>query len=277
MLNKGLVKWSQADPAAAAEFLNRRDTRAAFATVANGIRPDLAAASTWSGVGENFAAKNPSAALDWAQRVGDSNHGQFAIQGAIRGWWQNDPKAAADYVVAHADEPIGQQMATNLATSMALQDPGQATKWVDQLPNEEARKQAESGLVEVMSHRDPAAAAQLMQNMPAGMEQTMALGTVVSGWAEKDPRSAAQWIAALDGPMQDEAMAIFSSSIASHDPATALAWAGSINDESKRNRYFQQTARAWLSQDPASARTWIQNSSLGNVEKTRLLSSNPGN
>ncbi len=271
LLSKALIKWSQADPSEAAKFMDRDDTKAAFSDASLGPRPDLAVATTWTSIGENFGAKDPQAAMEWAKRALDSGTSQFAIQGAIRGWWQKEPEAAADYVTAHANEALGQQMATNLATSMALLDSGRAMVWVDRLPNAEARQQALSGVIEVMSHSDPATAARMIQDFPPGIQQTMALGTLVSGWTEKDPQSVARWIGTLSGAPQDEAVTIFTSFLSSQDAPSALIWAQNVNDSAKRQRYVQQIAQRWLQQDPVAAKAWIQGSSLSSDQKINLL------
>jgi len=38
----------------------------------------------------------------------------------------------------------------------------------------------------------------------------------------------------------------------------------------------EQIANEWLKQNPAAAKGWIQNSSLPEADKTRLLGTNPG-
>jgi hypothetical protein len=125
-----------------------------------------------------------------------------------------------------------------MATQLAFNDPKTASAWALDLP-----PNARNGAVE----------------------------SSVSIWARTDPTAAGRWIEGLTGSTRDSAVSSYSYTVVENDPATAMAWAVTISDETKRDRVTQRAMREWLERDPSAAQTWIQNSSLGEAEKARLL------
>jgi ferric-dicitrate binding protein FerR (iron transport regulator) len=67
----------------------------------------------------------------------------------------------------------------------------------------------------------------------------------------------------------------FVGSVTYSDPATAVAWAASISDPQQRNNRMENSARTWLQQDEAAARAWVQQSTLPDNVKQRLLQKTP--
>jgi hypothetical protein len=262
LLARAVGKWSQADPVAAAKFLDSSDE--------HGINFSMA----WNEVASNWAAIDPVAALAWARQ--DAKEGErFAMSGAITGWWKNDPSAAEAYVTSHLATKEDWELASTLASDMFNEDPERAKKWVSQLPNDDARKQATLRLAIQLGFSDPAIAAKWSATLP-DEERTVALAESVGMWAQQDPAAAGQWLASYDGPGRDVAVQGFTLNVASKDPATALSWAATISDPELRASSEQRIAGDWLKQNPQAAAAWIQNSSLPPEEKTRLLISGPG-
>src|SRR5437763_13433629 len=74
-LNSLLVKWSDLDPVGAAKFFDAMQMDA--------MRFHPAA----SVIAQNWAAIDPSAAIEWARAHGDTQGFQGAMNGAINGWW----------------------------------------------------------------------------------------------------------------------------------------------------------------------------------------------
>lgn len=205
-LSKDLLRWSLADPAAAARMLDRSDVHDVLGTSA-----PVPASNTWSNIAARFAAANPTAALQWAQNLQSSEQTGSAMMGVVRGWWETDPSAASAYVLAHLSDSGTSQLAAVVANSMALRDPQQASAWVNQLPNEKARGQAEMALISGASRNDPSSAARMLEAFPTETEQLRGLSFVVNSWFQKDPGATAQWIADLKGNVQDVAATDFRS------------------------------------------------------------------
>jgi hypothetical protein len=257
LLGVAVGKWSRVDPVAAAKFLDSSGER--------GMNFSMA----WSETASNWAAIDPVAALAWAQRSEQGGEG-FAMSGAILGWWKNDPTAAEAYVASHLETRKGQQLAGTLASNMFNSDPEKTKEWVSHLPSVEARKQGELMIAIQWGFHDPAAATQWTAMLPAD-ERAESLAMAVGSWAQQDPQAAGQWLASYDGAGRDRAVSDFSSSVASKDPAAALTWAATISDPKLREPSEQRIAGYWLKQNPQAAAAWIQNSSMTEAEKARLL------
>lgn len=262
MLARAIGKWSQSDPVAAAKYLDTSDARGMnFAMAANEVA-------------RNWATTDPAAALAWAQQAA-KNGNQFALSGAIQGWWKNDPGAAEAYVASHLTTLEDRQLASTLAANMFQDDPERAKNWISQLPSKDAREQATSMLAITMGFSDPEAAAKWAATLPEN-ERARTLATSVGSWARQDPAAAGKWLGSYNGPGRDQSVANFSLNVASKDPATALSWVATISDPKTLLSSAQNIAADWLKQNPQAATAWIQSSSLPADVKAQLLSATPG-
>lgn len=257
LIEKGIIRWAQGDPVAAAEAL------------ASFPKSEITR-QAWLQVAESLAAHDPAAALDWVQQHGDQESVSAATQGLISGWWQKDPAAAEAYARANSDTVVGQQVVGMLANRMATSNPEKAAGWVAQLPNPDARAMGELTIAAAWAYRDPATASRWVETLPPADGAEIA-GTLSSGWARNDPAAAARWISSLKGEIRDSAIAGYSSVVALSNPADALAWALSMENERTRNRTATRLASSWLARQPEAARQWIQSSDLSQAEKSRLL------
>lgn len=259
LLGSAIAKWAQVDAPAAAEFLNHSPAAGMGFTMA------------FHEVAQNWAANDPEAAMNWAIEHSSGPGGASALTGAINGWWQKDHAAAEAYAIAHAGSPEGQQFVMSIASEMARQDPRKAAAWVTNLPTSESRRQGYTMIAVQWAMSDPKAASEWAATLP-GESMPAALDSSISLWAQNDPQAAGQWVGRLGGGARDQAASIYSTVVAQRDPAAAMTWALSISDPSLRDLSIQQVASQWKERDPAAANAWIQNSSLGEAEKTRLLS-----
>lgn len=273
ILNKGVLKWSLADPAAATAILSEIYPNASeqLSHVSQHPFPGEMM-MTFGEVAQNWGAADPQAALAWAlQASGDQK--SLLLQSVIAGWWQTDSAAAQAWVSAHADTLTGQQAAGSLADRIAAQDPEAALRWAAQLPPE-AQAHARTSVASGWARSDPEAAANWALDLPTDeREGTMQVITMV--WALRDPDAAAQWIGSLDGEARDVAAGSYGSTVALKDPAAGLSWVVTISDRDKRNQIMGPIVNNWLQADPTAARAWIQNSALSPEEKARLLGPPP--
>lgn len=271
LLFRGITRWSEADPASAAEFLR---TTGAPAIKADGQDGMGMAMVIWGTVAQNFGATDPVAALAWAAKITDAQHARSALQGAIVGWSQIDAEGAMSYVAARADQLAFQQAAGTLASNLAVHDPDKAREWLEQLPPE-ARLHAVTGIAGTLAFADPQAAIRWAENLSPDDKESV-IGMIVARGAQTDPEAVADWIGTLSGATRDSAIATFSSAVAATDPVTALNWAETLFDPKNRERASWEAAWRWLQSDPTAAKAWIQNSSLPDAEKARLLAPAPG-
>jgi hypothetical protein len=262
LLSKGVIKWSQTDPSAAAHYLDAAEGRV--------FPPE-----TWKQVAENWAGTEPAAALDWVQTQNGNKYAGIAMQGVISGWWQKDPAAAESYSSEHVETLSGQQAASVIANRKAFQDPAKAAEWASELSNSNARQMSELTIGAAWAHQDPEAAGKWATTLPEE-DAAAAVSSVASAWALDDPESAAKWIGTMSsGRIQDEAINAFSSTVASSDPGTALEWALSASDPAMRDSNAQHIVVGWLMRQPAQAKAWVENSGLSAEDKDRLLNLAP--
>src|SRR5207244_12851311 len=102
-LNSLLMKWSDLDPVGAAKFFDTMQVDAMHFHPAASV------------IAQNWAAIDPSAAIEWARSHNDTQGFQGAMNGAINGWWSKDHGAAEQYVAARTPDSAGRQMASTLA------------------------------------------------------------------------------------------------------------------------------------------------------------------
>jgi len=218
LIEKGIVRWAQGDPIAAAEAL------------ASFPKSEITR-QAWLQVAESLAAHDPAAALDWVQQHGDHESVSAATQGLISGWWQKDPAAAEAYARANSETPVGQQVASMLANRMAVSNPEKAADWAAQLSNRDARAMSELTVTpsSAWARNDPAGAARWISSLGgevrdsaiAGYSSVVALSNpadalawalsignertrtmtalpVATNWLARQPEAARQWIEASD-------------------------------------------------------------------------------
>ena len=262
-LNALLVKWSDLDPVGAAKFFDSMQGDAMHFHPAASV------------IAQNWAAIDPSAAIEWARSHSDTQGFQGAMNGAINGWWSKDPAAAEMYVSARATDSAGRQMASTLASYIFSKDPERAREWVGQLPDLDTRRQAQHVLVIQMAVNDPQSASEYAATLPADVRE-VTLGGAINYWAASNLAAAGEWIKGLSGPARDEALGAYSYNLLRKDPNAAAAWAATISDPKIRDKSLNGIATFWLNKDPAAASAWIQNSGLSAADKRRLLALAPG-
>ena len=195
-LNSLLVKWSDLDPVGAAKFFDGLQVDAMHFHPAASV------------IAQNWAAIDPSAAIEWARAHSDTQGFQGALNGAINGWWTKDSAAAEQYVAARATDSAGRQMASTLASYIFSKDPEHAREWAAQLPDLDTRRQAEHVLVIQMAVNDPQGASEYAATLPADVRE-MTLSGAINYWAASNLAAAGEWIKGLSGPARDEALGAY--------------------------------------------------------------------
>jgi hypothetical protein len=157
-----------------------------------------------------------------------------------------------------------------IASQLSKQDPQRAKEWASSLSTPEARRMASINIAMGMSNSDPKAASEWAATLPDDV-RGQTLQSVISRWARNDSPAVGEWINGLNGAVRDDAVSAFSSIVAGKDPATALSWATTVSDPAKRTTTVERLVTSWMRRSPNDAKTWIQNSTLPDPEKTRLL------
>ena len=267
LFDMAIVKWSQADPAPAAEFLAEVYPNAATRLVKPGAG-DGDLLTTTRAVGENWGGAAPHAALDWFKKQRPEN--LVAIQSVILGWWRKDAKAAEAYVTAHVGTPNEREVAGMLSGTMAEQDPRAAVQWVEWVKEERLRRRLRLGIAQVWTAHDPKAAGAWSQGL-VGKEGEEAIGVVASVWAFKDLAGTEKWIDSLHGRARDLAIRGYAATIVRTNQKLALEWVLKMGDAKARARLAKAIAADWMKQNPDESKAWIKKSKLSDSEKKEFF------
>ena len=270
LLGMAIAKWSQADPAAAAQFLADVYPNAATRLLKPGAGDgDLLIAT--KAVGANWGAIAPQAALDWFQKK-QQPESPIAVGSVIFGWWRKDPKAAAAYVSAHVATPNERDVAALMAAPMAERDPSVAIRWAEWIKEETLRRRTRLGIAQLWASKDPKAAATWARGL-AGKEGEDAIAAVAEVWAFSDSAAVEKWIMSLHGPARDSAIRGYAVVIAKKNPKLALTWIGKMEDSKARMRLTKTTVTDWMNREPDKSKDWIKKSKLSETQKKELLES----
>jgi hypothetical protein len=266
-LGMAIVKWSQADPAPAAQFLAQVYPNAATRLAKPGAG-DGDLLTTTRAVGENWGAAAPQVALDWFKKQEPQN--LVAVQSVILGWWKKDAKAAAAYLSAHVSTPNEREVAGMMSGTMAGRDPRPAAQWVEWVKEERLRRRLRLGIAQVWTMQDAKAAGEWSKNL-IGKEGEEAIGVVAGVWAFKDSASAEKWIGSLHGRTRDVAIRGYATTMARTNQKSALDWVLKMEDRQGRKRLVRAIAADWIKQNPDESKAWIKKSKLSEAEKKELL------
>ncbi len=268
LLGVAIAKWSQADPAAAAQFLAEVYPDAAK-RLAKPKAGDGDLLTTTNTVAANWGAAAPLAALDWFQKKQQPEN-LVAVRAVILGWWRKDAKAAATYVSAHARTPNEREVAGFMSGAMAEQDPRIAAQWVEWIKEERLRRRTRLGIAEVWALREPEAAGAWSKGL-ARKEGEEAIGVVASVWAFKNSAATEKWIGSFQGKARDSAIRGYATTIARTNQELALNWVITMQDREARTRLTKVIAAEWMKRNPDESKIWIKKSKLSDAEKKQLL------
>lgn len=268
ILGLSIVKWSQVDPAAAAQFLDEVYPDAAERLARPGAG-DGYLLTTTKGVAMNWGGAAPEAALTWFQKKGHPKN-FVAVQNVILGWWRKDAKAAAAYVSAHLATDGERQIAGVLAAPMADQNPRVALEWTKWIGDERLRRRTKRQIADAWATQDPNAASQWAVSL-SGEERDAIITIVAAEWGHSSPAAAATWIDSLEGVARDAAISGYASVLSAKDHKSALEWAFKIKDVKEKDRLTRAIANDWLREKPDEARAWIKASKLPEAGKKHLL------
>jgi hypothetical protein len=254
LLGLGVGKWAQIDPQAAANFLSGQGDR-------NQINQ-----SVYTEVGKSWAAFDPQAALEWADKQ-QKSYQRSIMLGILNSWVENDPHAAVEYARQHASEgPSGASNASMVANALAANDPAGARAFAESLPPGEARDMAIFDAAMRLAHDDPVGTANWIASVAPGSQ---AVGAVMTQYAVQDPQGAKQWINTLPVESRDVALSTYASNV--RDKADAMLTAFQIANDQTRTKTVNQIADRWRASDPMAFQKWVSSSGLPPLTQELLL------
>ena len=177
-----LAALVRADPFAAARFAETNDL--------GGTR-DL----ILHRVAQLWAARDPSAALDWAAALGNSRERDEILTDVFLRIAESDPAEAVRTRRRYVTDEKSNAGLEALAQRWAEKDFPAALDWALSRAAGEQRDQLIARMAFVQSQTAPFDAATLaVENLPEGRVQTEAVMTVLHQWALRDPAAAEKWV-----------------------------------------------------------------------------------
>lgn len=284
-----LGKWAESDGPAAMKYAEEHSS-------GMGLMAQMAKAS----VAGTWAEKDPEAVWKWYKDLGEKDTGgvmggNMVLASLFANLAAKDQDAAFNRL--QEIEGAGRAMALAGLLQSALFDPEKRdslfTK-INTLPDESERKQARQMMLGQWAMLAPEDAASWVKSQPAkdqgelretmgGMlmmsdpqkgaafliegateeEKPKRYASVVGPWAHLDTNAAGKWLSAQpQGPHLDEARQSFVGAASEKDPESAMVWAGTITDETKRTAGITTAYNAWKKKDPAAADAALAKSGL---------------
>lgn len=238
------------------------------------VAPDAAAA--WA-VDRRLEERMP--AVD-AVLAGAAQHPDDAVRLATR-LCATDPVPAGDYghaVISALVENGSFEAAARFAAGATMVDrqsfllessfrqwaqhqPDQALAALGTLTDPKARSAAYDGVLSGWADADAHKLAEYAQTLPPGENRSKALSVALPHWVEKDPASAMEWIGWFDSSadLDDGAAAVAKlPSLSTQHPETAMEWADTISDRSKRLMTKHDVFYNWAQANPATAKKFAE-------------------
>ena len=119
---------------------------------------------------------------------------------------------------------------------------------------------------------NPAAAAawlgQLADDDPAIAQASSA---IIREWTRYDLNSSAEWLNSLPAsPELDRAIISYTFRAAEEDPAAAMTWAESIENDRRRTWMMERVAATWKTKDAGAFTQYLDNSELTEAQRKKL-------
>jgi RNA polymerase sigma factor (sigma-70 family) len=163
----------------------------------NGVQSPL-----FNELANQWGAKDPDAAINWAYGLADTNTQKDAVVGVLKGWTHPNPEAAAAYAAALPAGPLQEAGVMQVVHEWSFWDSGGAADWIGQFPPGDLRNKALDPLFFWGNGQCPAALAELLDTF-ADPELYKKYGeNMAQVWLARDETAARAWIA--DAPLADD-------------------------------------------------------------------------
>ncbi|MGK0186170.1 MAG: hypothetical protein ACI9R3_001953 [Verrucomicrobiales bacterium] len=243
-----------------------------------------------------WASIDPDAAIAWAdENQSEGRENIMAKAGILRGLAISDPARATEYLqnlpentegldrlvdtVANEQMKQGMDSATTWAASLstdalkkeafeqlgdeyARQDPVKAASWIESYADNAYTSEAVEEIADEWAEIDPGAAVAWASKLPEATQAT-AMESAFQEWEESDAEGASAYLQNMESsPAKDAAIAGFVSDLGKDEPAAAIQWANTIENEATRTEALTDVAKDWFNEDADAAGSWIETSGL---------------
>ncbi len=154
------------------------------------------------------------------------------------------------------------------STMVARADPRQAAQWFEAHRTRAYSAGALDGIARGWAeNHDPPALFDWLRSLPSdgerGSESSEAVAAGFRAWVERAPDDAETWLSSrTPDPQLDRAVAELVRVLSQKSPASAVEWAGRIQDETLRRNHTVRAVRAWQRRDPEGVSAWLTRNDL---------------
>ena len=294
LINELLSQLAETEPLAALELASQIES------LRDSERARISVLEVW-------ATNDPAGALAWANQALTNEHVRSRssqLSAIYRGYAANKPDAAFQQALTLDDERLRNRLLGDVIETQIESGGLQAAQVaVDLIKDPELQNNLRRDLIDEWAQFDPEAAANYVRSL-GDDTPTSFKTTLISEWAESDPVAAAAWLVSL--PRDDPAIARASASIiqewtrydlaasaewlnslppspeldravisytfraAEEDPAAAMTWAESIENDRRRTWMMERVAATWKEQDAGTFQSYLNASELTNEQREKL-------
>jgi len=169
------------------------------------------------------------------------------------------------------DGPVKNNVLSDFVDRWASYDPVGAAAYVDSL-GDAVSGGIKARLVGEWAENDPAAAAAWLSASEID-EQTLsrAATAIIRQWTNYDMTASADWLNSQpSSPALDRAVMSYTYRAAQEDPASAMTWAESIENDWMRNRMMRHVAGTWKNDAPEAFAKYLENAELDEEQRKQL-------
>lgn len=261
--------WGENEPVAALAWANTE--------LAN--KPLRSQSNLMLAIYRGYAVTNPRAAFTAALALPAEGSGQRrlqtnALEEIISQQVENggllDAKIQIELL---EDGQTKNTLLTELIDAWAEFDPEAASRYVESL-GEDVPTRAKTALLSEWAENDPVAAAAWLDGREIDEETLGRASTaIIREWTRYDMASSAEWLNAQpSSPALDRAVMSYTYRAAQEDPANAMTWAESIDNDWMRTRMMTHVAGSWKADDPDAFQSYLDKAELSDEQREKLES-----
>ncbi len=230
-----------------------------------------------------YGLSNPEAAFSSALALPTNNRAEQRIQNSaleavIEAQIQNGGLELAKQQVEQLEAgPIKDRLLREMVDEWAGFDPAAAAAYV-QAMGDAASARIKESLVGEWAESDPAAAAAWLSQQSFD-ENTIgrASAAIIREWTRYDMAASAEWLNSLpSSPELDRAVMSYTFRAAQEDPANAMSWAESINNDGMRTRMMERVAGTWKTDDPEGFQAYLKSADFSEEQRELLQNAREG-
>lgn len=219
-----LGTWARRDPGAAWKW---------FATEQKDDGSDRTRMVAMHSIFAGLAASNLDSALARAGTLDEQSRG-MALSGIANGMTDDASRRRLLERTASLPEDQRAQLRQSVLGQWTFVNPDEAVAWIRSLPAEE-QKPLRSSAGQRLLNVKPALGAELMLEDAEEKDRPPIYDQVAGQWAHMDARAAGEWLTKQpQGPELDGARRSYARVVVQRDPAAALDWARSVQNEQQR-------------------------------------------